>query len=175
MINVVTANGEQKDLGTVTDEEIINAISNLDVLLDKVKTTSEQELEKLAQQKSQALDFIKSKATDEEKLSLIDLFEQFKENYEYQKDDEFQYNGSIYKVLQNHTSQPNWLPTNAPSLYVDIMNKVVIAEFKQPTGSHDSYQAGDKILFNGSVYFSIINNNTWSPEDYPQGWQKEVN
>lgn len=30
---------------------------------------------------------------------------------------------------------------------------------------------GDKVLFNGQTYESIINNNTWSPADYPQGWK----
>ena len=25
---------------------------------------------------------------------------------------------------------------------------------------------------NGQVYVSLIDNNVWSPDDYPQGWQK---
>lgn len=32
---------------------------------------------------------------------------------------------------------------------------------------------GDKVKFNGKIYESVIDNNVWSPEAYPQGW-KEV-
>ena len=42
----------------------------------------------------------------------------------------------------------------------------------QPTGAHDSYNEGDKVTFNGAAYQSLINANTWSPADYPAGWQK---
>jgi len=29
---------------------------------------------------------------------------------------------------------------------------------------------GDKVMFNGQVYESVINNNIWSPAAYPAGW-----
>lgn len=41
----------------------------------------------------------------------------------------------------------------------------------RPSGAHDAYQTGDRVLYNGQVYESVIANNTWSPDDYPQGWQ----
>lgn len=44
--------------------------------------------------------------------------------------------------------------------------------FKQPTGGHDSYKVGDKVLFNGAVWESTIPNNAYSPSAYPQGWKK---
>jgi hypothetical protein len=31
---------------------------------------------------------------------------------------------------------------------------------------------GDKVTFNGEHYESLIDNNTWSPADYPSGWNK---
>lgn len=46
-------------------------------------------------------------------------------------------------------------------------------EFVQPTGAHDAYQIGDRVLYNGKVYESTIANNVYSPDAYPQGW-KEV-
>ena len=47
-----------------------------------------------------------------------------------------------------------------------------IAEWHQPTGAHDSYMIGDKMLYtNGKVYKSLINSNVWSPEVYPNGWE----
>ena len=45
-------------------------------------------------------------------------------------------------------------------------------EYKQPTGAHNAYMKGDKVLYtDGKVYQSIIDNNVWSPETYPAGWE----
>lgn len=44
-------------------------------------------------------------------------------------------------------------------------------DFKQPTGTHDAYMKDDKVTYNGKHYISLIDNNTWSPDDYPQGWK----
>ena len=46
-------------------------------------------------------------------------------------------------------------------------------EYKQPTGAHDAYQAGDRVTFQGRVYEAVINAIVWSPLAYPQAW-KEV-
>ena len=46
-----------------------------------------------------------------------------------------------------------------------------IPEWVQPTADNP-YMIGDKVMFNGEIYESIIDNNVWSPVDYPQGWQK---
>ena len=45
-------------------------------------------------------------------------------------------------------------------------------EWVQPTGAHDAYQIGDRVMFEGAEYVSLIDGNTWSPTDYPQGWEK---
>ena len=47
-----------------------------------------------------------------------------------------------------------------------------VPPYKQPTGAHDAYNAGDRMKFNGDVYESTINGNVWSPDAYPQGWKK---
>ena len=46
------------------------------------------------------------------------------------------------------------------------------AEWVQPTGAHDAYQTGDLVTFEGAIYESTIDGNTWSPTEYPQGWKK---
>lgn len=43
-------------------------------------------------------------------------------------------------------------------------------EWVQPTGGHDAYNIGDRVMFQGQAYESLIDGNTWSPTDYPQGW-----
>lgn len=47
-----------------------------------------------------------------------------------------------------------------------------VSEWHQPTGAHDAYMIGDKMLYtDGKVYKSLINSNVWSPEVYPNGWE----
>ena len=42
-------------------------------------------------------------------------------------------------------------------------------EWTQPD-STNGYSIGDKVLYNGVVYESLIDNDIWSPEAYPDGW-----
>ena len=44
-------------------------------------------------------------------------------------------------------------------------------EWHQPQGAQDAYMTGDKVTFEGKHYVSLIDNNTWSPAAYPQGWE----
>ena len=89
------------------------------------------------------------------------------------------YEGKLYKVVQAHTTQADWTPDATPALWTEIAppetedGEEIVPDFVQPTGAHDAYNAGDKVLFEGKIYESTIDANTWSPSDYPQGW-KEV-
>lgn len=47
-------------------------------------------------------------------------------------------------------------------------------KFKQPTGAHDTYKLGDKIIFNNKKYICKLDNCVWSPETYPQSWGEVV-
>ena len=47
-----------------------------------------------------------------------------------------------------------------------------VPEWVQPTGGHDAYSVGDRVLFEGEVYESVIPGNTWSPTGNPAGWKK---
>ena len=108
---------------------------------------------------------------EDELLGMIDLYESYEIGKSYQADDTFKYEGKLYKVIQEHTSQENWIPSELPALYLNLMPDNVIPEWKQPTGAHDSYKNGDKVIFNNKVYESIIDNNVWSPETNPKGWK----
>lgn len=44
-------------------------------------------------------------------------------------------------------------------------------EWVQPSGAHDAYNTGDIVSYNGCLYRSRIDGNTWSPDVYPQGWE----
>lgn len=44
-------------------------------------------------------------------------------------------------------------------------------EWVQPSGAHDAYNKGDIVSYNGALYRSLIDGNTWAPDAYPQGWE----
>lgn len=110
--------------------------------------------------------------SEEELENMIDLYESYQVGKSYKVDDIFKYEGKLYKVIQEHTSQKDWIPSELPALYLNMMPENVIPEWKQPSGGHDAYNVGDKVIFEGKVYESIIGGNTWSPVDYPQGWEE---
>lgn len=78
----------------------------------------------------------------------------------------------LYKVAQTHTSQADWLPGSQPALYVPIgLDKDGYTVWSQPAGAHDAYNTGDIVSYNGTLYKSVIDGNTYSPEAYPAGWE----
>ena len=86
------------------------------------------------------------------------------------------YEDTTYRVVQAHKSQGDWVPSTTTSLYssfktVEIGGGETVEEWKKPKGSHDAYNIGDKVMYNGRVYESLINANTWSPDDFPAGWK----
>lgn len=103
----------------------------------------------------------------------------------YNEGDIVSYNDKLYKSLINaNVWSPDAYPTgweeykessggdssetdtDTPSTDDDI------PDFVQPTGAHDAYAKGDKVKFEGKVYESLIDANTYSPTAYPAGWQE---
>ena len=77
--------------------------------------------------------------------------------------------GILYTVLQAHTSQPDWKPAAAPSLFAKVLipDPTVIPEWEQPE-STNPYSKGDKVAHNGKTWVSDIDGNVWEPGVY--GW-----
>ena len=46
-------------------------------------------------------------------------------------------------------------------------------EYVKPTGGHDAHMKGYKTTYKGKKFISLIDNNVWTPDEYPAGW-KEV-
>ena len=111
---------------------------------------------------------------DSDALEAVELFEPWAAGIEYLQDKRLRYCGKLYKVLQAHTSQANWIPGEIPSLYTEVAEPGEIPVWRQPTGAQDAYQTGDMVYYpdkDGNIYRSVIDNNTWSPEQFPQGWE----
>lgn len=91
---------------------------------------------------------------------------------EYKKNDRVIYNGTLYKVLTAHTSEETWTPTDAPSLFVKVLTSTEgVPNWEQPSADN-AYMKGDRVRYNGKIYESLIDNNVWSPDGYPAGWQE---
>ena len=77
--------------------------------------------------------------------------------------------GVLYTVLQAHTSQPDWKPAAAPSLFAKVLipDPTVIPEWEQPD-STNPYSKGDKVMHNSKTWVSDIDGNVWEPGVY--GW-----
>lgn len=109
-------------------------------------------------------------ATDEEALDNILAYPKWQVGKEYVKDERVRYEDVLYKVLQNHTSQADWTPDVAVSLFVKVSVEEY-PEWVQPTGSHDAYQKGDKVSHNGKHWESLIDANVYEPsESVPTLW-----
>ncbi len=150
------------------------------IAIDKLDTIVEQLKKEI---KTVFETFVLSKDLNkEQKENILNQYKPYQIGKVYEENEKFTYKDKVYEVIQEHTSQTTWLPEATPALYreylnVEIQNKdgsktEVVAEFKQPTGAHDSYKKGDKVLFKGKIYKSKIDANTFSPEQFADGWEE---
>lgn len=109
---------------------------------------------------------------DADALKVPNLYPKWQPGVKYTAGNRVRYREILYSILQGHTSQDNWAPDVAPSLFAKVLipDPNVIPEWEQPD-STNAYMTGDKVLYNGTVYESIIDNNVWSPDAYPAGWK----
>ena len=112
--------------------------------------------------------------TDEDALEGIELFAPWAADTAYALDVRVRYEDKLYKCVQAHTSQEGWEPPAVPALWTEVAKPGEIPVWKQPTGAQDAYMTGDKVWYperDTTIYVSLIDNNIWSPEAYPQGWE----
>ena len=123
----------------------------------------------LAKKFRQFIEQMSMNATDEEALDNILAYPKWEIGKAYEKDFRLRYEDVLYKVLQNHTSQADWTPDVAVSLYV----KVSIEEYPdwvQPQGSHDAYNLGDKVTHLEKHWVSTMDANVYEPSVF--GWDE---
>lgn len=113
---------------------------------------------------------LRASATDEQAVGAPAVYPAWKEDIPYTTNDRVLYNEVLYRVLQDHTSQAAWTPANAPSLFAQVLipDPEVIPEWVQPD-STNPYMIGDKVIYNGIIYISIVDNNVWAPDVH--GWE----
>jgi hypothetical protein len=115
---------------------------------------------------------------DDKAMEVVAVFDPWQVNKTYAVGDYVTYgtNGvgdpQLYKVVQAHTSQADWTPDKTASLYDAIgLDESGYPVWSQPTGAHDAYNQGDIVNYKGTLYKSLIDGNTYSPDAYPAGWE----
>lgn len=112
-----------------------------------------------------ALDYL----DDDEAETVTMLFDDWQSGVFYEVGDRRQYNGLLYRCVQAHTSQDNWTPDLTPALWVRTSTEEW-PEWIQPTGAHDAYNKGDKVMHNDTHWISDVDANIWEPGVY--GWSE---
>ncbi|MBO5953439.1 MAG: hypothetical protein J6Q53_04895 [Oscillospiraceae bacterium] len=109
--------------------------------------------------------------SESDSLEAVSLYPHWAFDVNYKKGTKVQYNGVLYSVLLDHTSQVDWMPDNSPSLFAKVLipDETVIPEWEQP-GSTNPYMAGDKVTHGGKTWASTVDNNVWEPGVY--GWSE---
>lgn len=112
-----------------------------------------------AEQIRRALQMFSAGLTDEQAMEVAAIYDPWAVNKTYAAGDYFTYgvNGvgdpQLYKVVQAHTSQADWTPDAAASLYTAIgLDDSGYPVWSQPTGAHDAYNTGDIVNYNGTLY-----------------------
>lgn len=109
---------------------------------------------------------------DEKALEGTELFPEWDAAVAYEEGRRVRYEGILYRCLQPHTAQADWMPTAAPSLWARVLipDENVIPDWEQPD-STNPYKLGDKVRHKGKVWVSVVDNNTWEPGVY--GWEED--
>lgn len=164
---------------TKANSEAINAKNTADNTANVVSAQLGGQVdEKAAEQFRFALQKFAATLTEEQAMEVATIYDEWKVGWNYKAHAYFTFgvnsvgDPQLYKVVKDHTSQADWIPSEQPSLYTAIgLDDSGYPVWSQPTGAHDAYNTGDVVDYNGTLYESLIDGNTYSPEAYPSGWR----
>ena len=181
---LVVTFGRQNSDNFIDTDSIQEAMDYFNMYLQDnnlyVRTEDEQALSNLgvdakeAIEVRDAIDTFLATVPDEEVESVKVLFPQWKVGTHYEMNTRVRFKENVYKIQQAHTSQEDWMPDVAVSLYAPLLideETNEILEWAQPD-STNPYMIGDRVIFEKKIYESLIDNNTWAPAAYPAGWQE---
>lgn len=115
--------------------------------------------------------------TDEQAFSIPLLFDEWTVGKEYKKGYIVRYNGELYRIGQDHTSQEQWKPggSGVTALYSHITITGEGYEVWKPWDGVSGIYAEGQIVEDpndGKLYMSKIPNNVWGPpSQQPMYWE----
>lgn len=132
----------------------------------------------IAEQFRKALQMFAASLSEDKALEVATVFPAWEAGKAYKTGDYLTYGENnvgdpqLYKVVQDHASQADWIPSDTPSLYSPLgLDDSGYPVWSQPSGAHDAYNKGDIVNYNGVLYESLVDGNTYSPDAYPAGWK----
>ena len=102
-------------------------------------------------------------------LRMTKFYPEWAAGVDYATGYKVQHSGTLYKCVQAHTSQADWTPDATPALWVKV-SLDEYPEWVQPTGTHNAYNIGDKVTYNGQHYVCTADGNIYAPDVY--GWEE---
>ena len=135
----------------------------------------------LAEQFRRALQLFAQTLTDEQAMEVATVYDKWVADKSYKTGEYITYGTNsvgdpqLYKVIKDHTSQADWTPDVATSLYDPIgLDASGYPIWSQPSGAHDAYNIGDIVDYNGTLYESLIAGNTTIPSSDERYWKVYV-
>lgn len=129
-----------------------------------------------AEQMRKALQLYVAALSEDDALMVATVYPEWAANVKYKAKEWVKYGENamgdpvLYQVLQDHTSQAQYTPDTATSLYKKVGEAADgTPKWVQPCGATDAYAKGDIVDYNGVKYISTVDNNVWSPDVY--GWE----
>ena len=108
---------------------------------------------------------------DNTALRMVEFYPEWATDTDYAAGFKVQYGGALYKCLTAHTSQDDWTPDAAPSLWTKVLipDLDVIPAWEQPEATN-AYMKGDKVTHSGKTWTNTVDNNVWEPGVF--GWSQ---
>lgn len=107
--------------------------------------------------------------SNEESYYVKFLFNSLDVNKTYQVGERFQYHGFIYTTIQQ-TIGRKFFEDNAEE-YFEKAN--LPFDYIPEWINNTKYKQNERVKYGNHIYKSLINDNMWSPQDFPAGWQLE--
>lgn len=175
----------KEEAGGIWEVEMIQSEKSVEERLSKVEESQKEQNEGLKEAKKEieelketggapeayASVFAMAKMSaeeitdDEQALKVADLYDVWSgDGVTYKTGKYLLYKDILYKALQNHTSQPDWTPDTASSLYTKVLTDPSgsVLPWEQPQ-STNGYKKGDRVMHNGKTWESLVDSNVWEP------------
>lgn len=117
------------------------------------------------------VDIAVSYLDDNEAESVTMLFGDWQVGVSYAVGDRRKYNDLLYRCVQAHTSQADWMPPAVPALWTRTSTEEW-PEWHQPEGAHDAYEVGAKVSHNSKHWVNEYPANIYEPGVF--GWTEQV-
>lgn len=105
--------------------------------------------------------------SDADALEVSFIFPKWAVESQYTQHEKIKYQNNLYEVLQDHTANSSNLPNLATNLYRKIKSSPEQAlEWEQK-----AYEKGDRVKYGEHVFESLVDDNSWSPEIFPNAWE----